>query len=169
MKTIMNTHTAFAGVVLACFALSPAVQALVPPPDGAYPGLNTAEGQSALFSLDTSTGNANTAVGWFSLKSDVNGSFNTAIGAGHCCSTLEIRILAMEPKIQPLELPRFYSIRRAPRTQPMERSHFLTTPRRASTRPRGFKRSIATPATAATTTWLLAIKRSLAIQRAAGM
>jgi hypothetical protein len=55
-------------------------QAVVPPPDGGYPGFNTAEGQNALFSL--TTGSANTAVGWFSLFSDTEGSFNTATGAG---------------------------------------------------------------------------------------
>jgi trimeric autotransporter adhesin len=83
MKTITKfIYFGFAPLALACFTLPPTAQAVVPPPDGGYSGLNTAEGQSALFSLNTSTGNANTAVGWFSLKSDVNGSFNTAIGAG---------------------------------------------------------------------------------------
>ena len=67
-------------LVLACFALSPTARAVVPAPDGGYPGLNTAEGQSALFSL--TTGSANTAVGWFSLKSDTAGSFNTGVGTG---------------------------------------------------------------------------------------
>ena len=38
---------------LACFALSPAAQALVPAPDGNYPNGNTAEGDSALSSLTT--------------------------------------------------------------------------------------------------------------------
>jgi hypothetical protein len=47
------------------FALSEAAQAVVPAPDGGYPGFNTAEGQNALFSLTTGVGNA--AVGWFSL------------------------------------------------------------------------------------------------------
>jgi len=51
-----------------------------PPPDGGYPGLNTAEGQNALFSL--ATGVANTAVGWLSLESNTDGSFNTAVSAG---------------------------------------------------------------------------------------
>jgi hypothetical protein len=60
--------------------LSPKTQAVSPPPDGAYPNFNTAEGQKALFSL--TTGSANTAVGWFSLFSDTTGSFNTATGAG---------------------------------------------------------------------------------------
>jgi trimeric autotransporter adhesin len=69
-------------LVFACFDLLPQVQAVSPPPGGAYLGLNTAEGQNALFSLDTRIGLGNTAVGSFSLKSDVNGSFNTGIGAG---------------------------------------------------------------------------------------
>jgi hypothetical protein len=54
--------------------------AVVPPPDGGYPGLNTAEGQKALISL--TAGAANTAIGAFSLFSVTAGSFNTAIGAG---------------------------------------------------------------------------------------
>ena len=58
----------------------PNAPAVVPPPDGGYPGLNTAEGQNALFSL--STGSANTAVGCFSLYSNAENSFNTATGAG---------------------------------------------------------------------------------------
>ena len=67
-------------VSLVCFALCPLTQAVVPPPDGGYPGFNTAEGQNALFSL--TTGAANTAVGWFSLWSNAEGGFNTATGAG---------------------------------------------------------------------------------------
>ncbi len=69
-------------LLLACFSLLQQAQAVVPPPDGGYPGFNTAEGQGALLSLDTSTGLANTAVGWFSLKSNVDTSFNTGVGAG---------------------------------------------------------------------------------------
>jgi hypothetical protein len=69
-------------VTLGAFALAPLVQAVVPAPDGGYPGFNTAEGQNALLSLDTNTGLGNTAVGWFSLKSNVGASFNTGIGTG---------------------------------------------------------------------------------------
>jgi Chaperone of endosialidase len=65
---------------LACFALSPAARAVSPPPDGGYPGFNTAEGQNALLSL--TTGQGNTGVGWFSLWSNATGEFNTATGAG---------------------------------------------------------------------------------------
>jgi trimeric autotransporter adhesin len=67
-------------LALACFALSATVRAVKPPPDGGYPGFNTAEGDKALFSL--TTGLANTADGWFSLSSNTDGSFNTAVGAG---------------------------------------------------------------------------------------
>src|SRR6266566_6770372 len=81
MKKITNiTYSALAVFAFACFALLPRAQAVSPPPDGFYPGLNTAEGQSALFSL--TSGSANTAVGWFSLKTTADTSFNTGVGAG---------------------------------------------------------------------------------------
>ena len=66
--------------VLACFTISPMAQAVVPAPDGGYPGGNTAEGDRALLSL--TSGGYNTAVGLFSLKSNTSGSLNTALGAG---------------------------------------------------------------------------------------
>ena len=53
--------------VLGCFTLLPKALAVSPPPDGGYPGGNTAEGQNALLSL--TTGGFNTAVGFLSLKS----------------------------------------------------------------------------------------------------
>jgi hypothetical protein len=67
------------GLALAWFALSPPAQAVSPPPDGGYPGDNTAEGQNALFSL--TTGTANTATGFKALFSNTTGSNNTANGA----------------------------------------------------------------------------------------
>ena len=67
-------------VSLIGFAFLHAAHAVVPPPDGGYPGFNTAEGQNALSSL--TSGVANTANGWFSLFSNTDGSYNTAIGAG---------------------------------------------------------------------------------------
>ena len=67
-------------ILLLCVAFSTGVKAVVPPPDGGYPGFNTAEGQNALLNL--TTGVANTGVGWFSLSSVNTGSLNTATGAG---------------------------------------------------------------------------------------
>jgi len=66
--------------VLGCFGHLPKAQAVVPAPDGGYPGGNTAEGQAALLSL--TTGGFNSGVGYLSLRSNTTGSFNTAIGAG---------------------------------------------------------------------------------------
>ena len=70
----------FIAGVLACFGLLQKAQAVVPPPDGGYPGLNTAEGQNALKNL--TTGSGDTAVGWYSIFSATTASFNTALGAG---------------------------------------------------------------------------------------
>jgi len=70
----------FVTLLLACFGLLRATQAVVPPPDGGYPGGNTAEGQAALFSL--TNGTFNTAVGFISLWSNTEGHFNTGVGAG---------------------------------------------------------------------------------------
>jgi len=81
---------------LICTGFLPQVQAVNPPPDGGYPGNNTAEGASALFSLTTggsntglgsqalyfnTTGNYNSAEGFRALFSNTNGSQNTATGA----------------------------------------------------------------------------------------
>jgi Chaperone of endosialidase len=70
----------FIALALLYFAILPKAQAVMPPPDGGYPGFNTAEGQNALFSR--TTGVANTAVGWYSLFSNTDGSYNTGVGAG---------------------------------------------------------------------------------------
>jgi hypothetical protein len=56
-------------------------QAVNPPPDGGYPGGNTAEGTGALLSLGANGFN-NTAIGFMSLKSNTQGNSNTAVGAG---------------------------------------------------------------------------------------
>jgi len=72
-------HTLAAGA-LACLALLPRAQAVVPPPDGCYAGFNTAEGCNALLGLSLGFGNA--GFGWFSLSAVGGGSFNTGVGAG---------------------------------------------------------------------------------------
>ena len=70
---------AFLAILIACFALSPRAQAVVPAPDGGYPGGNTAEGNKALFSL--TTGVWNTALGFQALYHDTTGNYNTARGS----------------------------------------------------------------------------------------
>ena len=77
-------------VSLVCFAALPGAHAVVPAPDGGYPGQNTAEGQAALLAL--STGTYNTGVGYFSLLNNTTGSFNTALGA----ATLAFNTTAQE-------------------------------------------------------------------------
>jgi len=71
--------------VLACFAFLSQMRAALPPeipgnPDGCYPAFTTAEGCSALALLGGGLGN--TAVGWYSLFSANEASFNTGVGAG---------------------------------------------------------------------------------------
>jgi hypothetical protein len=66
--------------LLVAFRLVPLTHAVVPAPDGGYPGGNTAEGQKALLSL--TSGTFNTAIGFLSLGSCTESDFNTAIGAG---------------------------------------------------------------------------------------
>jgi hypothetical protein len=77
-----NRITTLAKILLAVswIALCEMTFGVVPPPDGSYPGGNTAEGQNALLNL--TTGGYNTAVGFYSLRNDTTGDFNTAIGAG---------------------------------------------------------------------------------------
>jgi hypothetical protein len=67
-------------VSLISVALLLKVQAVVPAPDGGYPGGNTAEGQAALLSL--TSGTFNTAIGFLSLRSLTDGQLCTGVGAG---------------------------------------------------------------------------------------
>jgi hypothetical protein len=62
------------------FVLPQRTQAVNPPPDGGYPGGNTAEGQDALLTL--TSGTFNTALGFLSLRSNTQSKFNTGVGAG---------------------------------------------------------------------------------------
>jgi Chaperone of endosialidase len=84
LKTTIPPLLAF---VFACFALSPVSRAVVPPPDGGYPGGNTAEGTEALNSVvilhgrgEGPGGVRNTAIGYQTLFSDILGHNNTATG-----------------------------------------------------------------------------------------
>jgi len=80
-----NPNVIFGAIlsVAVCFPLVIKAQAA---PETALPGLNTADGDRALFNI--TTGTANTAVGWSSLKSNTDGTFNTAVGAATLQSNL---------------------------------------------------------------------------------
>jgi hypothetical protein len=85
MNSLIQLKTAsrplFIALALICTAAAgPRAQAVVPAPDGGYPGGNTAEGTNALLSL--TSGTYNTAVGLFSLSALTAGNFCTGVGAG---------------------------------------------------------------------------------------
>src|SRR5437870_4257175 len=71
-------------LALACFALTPTAYTVDPPPDGGYPGQNTAEGDGALQNVTPNTdpqrGLQNTAIGFQALFSNTTGNSNTANG-----------------------------------------------------------------------------------------
>jgi hypothetical protein len=92
----MKTRTQSILPLLTFLYLSPlatSMQAISPPPDGGYPGGNTAEGQNALLSL--TVGAYNTAVGVSSLRTDGTGSYNTAVGAGALFGNTETQNTAL--------------------------------------------------------------------------
>src|SRR5215831_14829770 len=66
-------------VLIVCLGPLQNAPAVSPPPDGAYPNGNTAEGNNALLGL--TTGENNTANGAAALFNNTTGSGNTAIGA----------------------------------------------------------------------------------------
>jgi len=82
LLTILRSRSASILVVLTlgAFAVAHDGHAVSPPPDGGYPGGNTAEGQSAVLSL--TSGTFNTAIGFLSLSGLKEGNFNTGLGAG---------------------------------------------------------------------------------------
>ena len=78
-----NTTSFINALIITCFGLVPLAPdtfGVVPPPDGGYPNFTTAEGQNALKSL--TSGSGNTAVGSSALFSLTTGNLNTAVGAG---------------------------------------------------------------------------------------
>ena len=81
MTTVMKAfYAAFALFAFACLTVSPSARAISPAPDGCYPNYTTAEGCGALQSLTLGVGN--TGLGWYSLYSDIGGSYNTSAGTG---------------------------------------------------------------------------------------
>jgi hypothetical protein len=65
---------------LVCDGFVRQIPAVVPPPDGGYPGFNTAEGQKALFSLTNGIGNV--TVGGNAGGGMTSGNLNVCVGGG---------------------------------------------------------------------------------------
>jgi hypothetical protein len=127
--TITFRTIVFAFVGAGLLSEAPAVS---PPPDGGYPGGNTAEGQNALLNL--ATGTYNTAVGFFSLGSNIGGTFNTATGAGALLVNTADNNTATGAGA-------LLSNTTGDRTPRMGHSSCLTTQQEIRTRLRAFKRS----------------------------
>lgn len=158
----INRSVAFAArfllipLAVACFALLPTAQAVTPAPDGGYSGHNTAEGDNALFNLDTSQGLG-----------------NTAIGLTRCIVTRPVpatpptvikRYIATPPATTtpPPVVWRSISTPPAPPTQPMViKPSSITMP--IKTRPTVFRSSLATRP--AVITRLMVFRRSLITRR----
>jgi len=82
--------SAFVSLLIGCFALLPNAQAVSPPPDGGYPGGNTAEGQAARLNL--TTGGFNTALGWLSLERLPTAVSTRLLVLEHLLSTPQMKI-----------------------------------------------------------------------------
>src|SRR5437667_41959 len=80
LLTILRSQSAIILIALTLVAFVPAqkTQALNPPPDGGYPGDNTADGAFAL--VNNVTGNFNAADGTNALVHNTTGSNNIAVG-----------------------------------------------------------------------------------------
>jgi hypothetical protein len=82
-NSVMKTRSKIIAMMLVTvgfLALCATAQAVSPPPDGGYPGGNTAEGQSALLGL--TSGTYNTAIGFDTLVRLDASSLCTGVGAG---------------------------------------------------------------------------------------
>ena len=118
---------------LVCFGLMLGAKAVEPAaPDTALPGGNTADGQSALGSL--TTGQFNSAFGFFSLLSNGAASFNTGVGAGTLLfntadqnTAVAARMISTVWRGRPLALQGFSATLPARSTRPLECSPCLTT------------------------------------------
>src|SRR5215475_1006238 len=77
---LRNATVLFAtALLLICLEVTPHAQAVNPPPQGGYPGNNTAVGDNALQNL--TTGINNTALGFRALHDNTVGLSNTAVGS----------------------------------------------------------------------------------------
>ena len=108
--------------MLFCFASLANLPALVPLPDGGYPGGNTAEGQSA--PLSNSSGTQNTASGAFALFSNTQASFNRATRAAALFSNTSGNTATALVRYRVTQSAR--RIYQTPATRQLDSNHFLT-------------------------------------------
>ena len=116
---------------IACIGLLPGAQAVSPPPDGGYPGGNTAEGQNAL-GLPPAAVTIPQSVGIRSLPT---------LAPTTPASALERLPSTPQKTIRPPALRRSCSTLPATKTRQVERSHFIATPLATSTQPTARMRS----------------------------
>jgi hypothetical protein len=151
MKT-RNTVLTTILVVSGSLGLVFVTQAVNPPPDGAYPGYNTAEGQNALFELTSglwnsalgaftlygnTSGSGNTAVGINGLRNNVTGGLNTAVGLDALFANNGDPTVHQGSNNCAVGGLRYSPTRLATTTPPMGRSLCLPTTSALATRPSG--------------------------------
>jgi len=127
MKTIAPSILIILSLV--CVARPLTAQAVSPPPDGGYPGGNTAEGSSAL--LSCTTGIYNSAIGIYSLLSVTTGSFNTGIGAGTLLANTADENTATGAGAllsNTTGVENFLATQKAALIRPLAKAHSLVTP-----------------------------------------
>ena len=144
------------GLALAWFALSPPAQAVTPPPDGGYPGFNTAEGNFALNSL--TTGSSNTATGYRALFSLTTGTATRPPVLMRSLASQETRQPAAATR--PPVLTRSFPTRPLPaypasKTRPPVLMRFKATQPAPTTRPPVLMRSATTQPATPTRPWVL--------------
>ena len=79
IESKMAAFIVWTAAALTCLGFLPTARAVNPPPEGGYPGDNTAVGENALQSLTTGTNN--TALGYRALHDNTVGLSNTAVGS----------------------------------------------------------------------------------------
>ena len=108
-------------LILVCFAFAPQTRAVVPAPDGGYPGFNTAEGWQALQPHHRRICKHRRLVG-SALFATTGASFNTGVGAGTL--VLNQRMDCEHGRWHCLPC---YSMPTAPETQLLERPRWSIT------------------------------------------
>ena len=109
-------------LALGFFALPQRTQAVSPPPDGGYPGFNTAEGEKALFSRPPARATPQLVGIRSGATPPASSTLPPALGRSYL--TTETLPPGRQSEIRRLARRRFYSTPPAEVTQPLERPPF---------------------------------------------